>query len=198
LKIIFIASLLASCFIATASDYCSLKIRVLTPDGKRVEASVYVTETDGRVHEAEQEERDVEFCDLGLLPVTVSIGEEKSCGQVVIKNVRLTLNHTRLLTVTYDVNPCRSETVPSPTPNCLILFRVADSSGKWISGAAIHLDSLSAPAVTDSAGRASVRINMREKASGSAVAAGYRPASFMLSCTPETTAQEKNIRLNRP
>jgi hypothetical protein len=186
------------CSMLAASDYCSLKVRVLSPTGQRVESSIYVTESRGRVVEAEQEQSDAEFCDLGILPVTVSVGEEKSCGQVTVKNVRLALNQPRLLTVTYDVAACRKESVPSPTPNCLILVRVADTSDHWIPGAIIHSDLSAAQNKADSAGRAAIRIGIGSRATMSITASGFNSSSSTVACTAETAQQEKVIVLTRP
>jgi hypothetical protein len=55
-------------------SYCSLSVRVLSPDGRRPEVPVSVEESSGRVVDEEQEGDDVKFCDLGIRSVTVTVG----------------------------------------------------------------------------------------------------------------------------
>jgi len=43
-------------------DYCSLKVSVLSPDGRRSMVTVSMQEKSGRTEEQDQETRDVEFC----------------------------------------------------------------------------------------------------------------------------------------
>src|SRR5947209_3380614 len=69
---------------------CSLAVRVLTPDGQRPEAPVSVKEENGHIHVDEQEDGDVHFCALGILPVTVTVGSDGLCNQVVVRNVPVT------------------------------------------------------------------------------------------------------------
>src|SRR5947208_15002194 len=72
---------------AIAADYCSLAVRVLSPDNRRpVEVPVSVREKSGRVVEKETTTEDVKFCDLGISPVTVTVGND-TCNQVVVRDV---------------------------------------------------------------------------------------------------------------
>lgn len=62
---------------ASAADYCSLTVRVLSADGRREEALVSVEERNGRRLERDPTAEDVEFCHLGLTPVTVKGGDRR-------------------------------------------------------------------------------------------------------------------------
>ena len=69
---------------AVAADYCSLAVRVISPDQRRpVEVLVSGSEKSGRVIEKETTSEDVKFCDLGITPVTVTVGGD-TCNQVVV------------------------------------------------------------------------------------------------------------------
>src|SRR5438105_753372 len=104
--------------------------------------------------EKDQEDQDVRFCDLGILPVEVKIGSDGMCNQVAIHEVPVSLERTYLLTVTYDPEAC-PESVPPPVPICEILFRVSDSSDRWVSKASVALsDPIKSQLTTDRYGRA--------------------------------------------
>jgi hypothetical protein len=108
-----------------AEGVCSLSVRVLAPDGRRPEASVSVREASGRVTDKEQEDGDVQFCDLGIAPVTVKVGGDGLCNQVTIHNVPISWDHPYRLTVTYDPEACdEHHRAPPPVPICEVLFRV--------------------------------------------------------------------------
>ena len=98
-----------------------------------------VKEQSGRVTEKEQEDDDVQFCDLGITPVTVTVGSAGLCNQVTIHNVPISRERPYHLLVTYDPEACyvyhRS---PPPVPICEILFRVQDPQGNWIPGSVIR------------------------------------------------------------
>jgi hypothetical protein len=81
-------------------------VRVLLPDGRRPEAPVTVIEHGGRTEEKDQEDRDVEFCDLGILPVTVKVGSDGMCNQTTVENVPISYDNTYTLVVTYDALAC--------------------------------------------------------------------------------------------
>jgi hypothetical protein len=61
-----------------------------------------VREKNGRTIEKDQEDKDVYFCDLGILPVEVKVGSDGVCSQTTIRNVPVFADKTYLLNVTYD------------------------------------------------------------------------------------------------
>lgn len=177
-----------SCWIASpdaglAQDKCSLVVRVLTPDGIRPEAPISVTEKSGRTQEQQQEGGDVQFCDLGFLPVVVTVGSVGSCNQVTVKDVPVSLEDTYTLTVTYDPLAC-PESLPPPVPICRILFRVSDSGGKWIPGAHLTLTRPSRTELTaDRFGRALFIARSGQEVSGSVSGSSFSPVNFSWTCS---------------
>jgi len=167
-----------------AQDYCSLRVRVLAPNGQRPEAPVSVIETNGRTEEKAQDtSKDVQFCDLGILPVTVVVGQ-KGCDQVVVKDVPLSWQEPYTLLVTYDVQKCTQDHLPPPKPVCQVLLRIAGSDGKWIRKAAVTLSEPALPQLqTDSAGRAFLLVGLDDRVRGSVGAPGYATKEFSFGCS---------------
>ena len=181
-----------------ADSYCSLSVRVLSPDGRRPRVPVSVEDSNGRVLDREQASGNVRFCDLGIRPVTVTVGLP-GCNQVVVKDVPLTWKNPYLLTVTYDGSPCFRDYPPPPVPTCQILFRVSDVAGKWIQGATVQFDP-GGPAqrATDDAGRAFVTSRLDQQIGGMVSATGYLPQPFSLTCRRGERIQEEVIKLRLP
>jgi hypothetical protein len=104
-----------------AREYCSLRIGVVTPDGKHPEAQVQVREKNGRRIEKEQAPgHDLAFCDLGILPVTVIVGL-KDC-EVVVSDVYLRWGKPYTLKVVYDEENCMDDRPKPPKPLCQTLW----------------------------------------------------------------------------
>jgi hypothetical protein len=109
-----------------SQDGCSLVVRAVLPDGRRVEAPISVEEMNGRTEAAYQKDADVRFCDLGILPIIVKVGSDCLCNRVTVHNVPTDPKDTYLLQVTYDPLACGERPAPAPIPVCVVLFRVAD------------------------------------------------------------------------
>lgn len=181
--------------VASASPKCSLRVRVVSPDGRRPEAPISVRERDGHVTEKDQEEGDVSFCDLGILPVDVTVGSDGMCNQVTVRDVPISLERSYVLQVTYDPDAC-TERIPPPVPVCDVLFRVSDTNGDWLPGATVALKRQNGPEKhTDEYGRAELVIRLGETISGSVGHQGFQSAPFSLSCTRSGPRQEKRISL---
>ena len=180
----WLAIVFVGCFSMLAGqDYCSLTVRVLSPDGRRPAASISVQEESGRVEEQDysQESGDARFCDLGGLPVTVKVGDD-GCNQVIVRGVPVSWNDPYLLSVTYDPEPCSREVPRGPVPVCRVVFRVADAVGKWIKGATINLSSQKLTQLTtDQFGRASLPVKLRDDVRGS-VKKGVSSVNFSFKC----------------
>ena len=181
---------------ALAADYCSLIVRVLSPDNRRpLETLVSVLEESGRVSRKETGSKDIRFCDLGISPVTVTVGGDE-CNQVVVHNVPLTWGEEYLLTITFDPEPCQQERLPMPV--CDLLFRIADSGGKWLEKASIVFDGQRFPrAETDTAGRILVVPRIGERVTGTVTASGYLSRTFAVSCSGALWKQETILNLKR-
>jgi len=180
-----------------AQDRCSLIVRVLTPDGRRPEAPVSVKEEGGRVEELEQEDEDVRFCALGILPVTVTVGSGGMCNQVVVRDVPVAWNRTYLLRVTYDPLACR-ERIPPPEPTCEILFRVRGPTGAPVPGSSVGLTSpIVKSFVADQFGRVDIVLGATSHVAGSASGVGLKPTNFAFDCSRQEPEHEEVISLGR-
>jgi hypothetical protein len=165
-----------------ASDYCSLIVRVVDPQGQRPEVVVGVQEANGRKIETDPTKEDVKFCDLGLAPVTVTVGLDGACNQVVVKNVPLYWGETSMLTVAYDWELCHERL---PIRGCYILLRVSDMTGKWLDKASIDFGRVgTALEETDGSGRALKVLGPGDRVSGTVKLMGYISKPFDLSCPP--------------
>jgi hypothetical protein len=182
-----------------AADYCSLAVRVLSPDQRRpVEVLISVREKSGRIIEKETTGEDVRFCDLGIRPVTVTVGGD-TCNQVVVRDVPLEWNEQYLVTVTYDPEPCMPERPPAPVPVCRVLFRVSDAKGNWIEKASIRFQGSTKlpPMETDSAGRALQLLKLGDRITGTVDMSGYITKSFSIPCSRSDPVREESVMLER-
>jgi hypothetical protein len=181
---------------AIAADYCSLVVRVLSPDRRRpLEVLISVREGSGRVIEKETTSEDVRFCDLGITPVTVRVGGD-TCNQTVVRDVPLTWQEQYVLTITYDPEPCMPERPPAPVPTCQELFRVADTAGNWLEKASIRFQQPHlSPRETDGSGRALVVMKDGDHADGTVSSSGYITKPFSLSCSRTEPVHEEMIKL---
>src|SRR5215472_9750401 len=179
-----------------AQDYCSLKVRVLTPPDARPEVPVVVKERNGRTIEMEQgpNSEDVLFCDLGMLPVTVIVGQE-GCNQITIKDVPLSWKKMYSLVVNYDYGACMRETFS--IPYCERLLRVKGTDGKWVKEAKIKFNDPAFPERgTDSAGRSLFSLKLHGNVGGSIIAPGYIRKNFSFGC-PDLDNQEEILTLEQ-
>ena len=166
-------------FPAIAEDYCSLRVRVLSPDGSLAPAVVSVEEADGR-RLVRSPNADSTFCDLGAKPVTVKVGADGTCNQVVVRNVPIEWQEPYLLTVMQDRKPCLWDPPPSPVPVCTIVYRISDSKG-WVGGAKIRvIKPFEENLTTDGHGRAAVKV--RERAEVLATITSGNARSENVSC----------------
>jgi hypothetical protein len=161
-------------------------------------AVVSVEEQNGRTEEHDQEANDVEFCDLGGLPVTVKVGDDGGCNEVIVRNVPVSWGVPYLLVVTYDPEPCLRDLPRPPAPVCQVIFRVADSSGKWVPGAVITLTSPQGTELeTDRFGRARFVSRPGAAIIGKAEQSG-RSAVFNLQCAQDEQVHEQLLKLGDP
>jgi hypothetical protein len=181
----------------SAKDYCSLKVRVVTPDGRQFPVSVTVYEQSGRKIEKEQAPpHDLQFCDLGILPVKVVVGDS-GCHEIVVRDVRNYWQEPYTLKVTYDPEHCMRELPPLPQPLCEVLFRISGSDGGWIDKAAVIFDQPSLGRLqTDSAGRALLVARLENRIRGSVSARGFALREFSIDCS-KSGEYENNLTLTK-
>ena len=196
MKIVLVPVLfILSAITATAQDRCSLIVKVVDPSEHEVEARITVKEQNGRLLRAENEPGGAKFCDLGILPVTVSVGSA-ACNQVTVQSVPLEWGHTRTTKVVYDRGPCLQDLPPLAL--CHILFRFSDEEGKWLSGVSFDPPAKGAEsATTDSFGRVLVNTSLGEQLQTLAKKEGYISQSVRLTCTRDILLTEQPMKLQK-
>jgi hypothetical protein len=112
-----------------AQQYCSLSVNI-DSQGQPVEAKVAVQESDGRTTEKMANFGSVQFCDLGIKPITISAGHP-ACNQAVVRNVGLHWGITIKVKMIYDREPCIVD--EPPVAACQMLFRFADEEQREVS-----------------------------------------------------------------
>jgi len=207
---------------AKAAGYCSLSVRVLSPEQwRQEEVLVSVRENSGRIIKKWTTSEDVKFCDLGIMPVTVTVGRDTCNNQTIVKDVRLSWDKQYVLTVTYDLQSCFDgpRFIANPFPRCVELFRIADMAGNWIENALIQFNPSglktqktdndylniviqNAPLrykaqKTDNAGRVRLMMEAGEKVKGTISAEGYQSKTFSLSCSRPLYDYEELIKLKK-
>ncbi len=180
-----------------ATPPCSLRVHVVTPSGVRIAAPVTVRERDGRLTTIDEYEGDAEFCDLGIVPVEVTVGRTTMCNSVTVADVPVRWNQSYTLTITYDPMACGEEPPPPPVPVCEIVLHVYNRGGAPIPGARISLIS---PArvtlVADTYGRALRVVRTGATLRGTVTAPGHEARPFSFLCGPNQTAREERLHLN--
>ncbi len=178
-----------------AESFCSLVVNVQSPTRKIIETRVEVSEHDGRLTQAITRNGIVRVCGLGILPVTVVVGDA-GCNQVVVRNVPMDWNETRNLLVAYDIAPCQSDT--PPVAACSFLLRFADPNGTPVGE--VNFDERQPYASvqrSDEYGRMFIRIAASQTLSGIAKAAGFRPSNVSITCSSKTIVFEKRVTLEK-
>ena len=179
----------------SAEPYCSLTVRVLSPSGDRFpEVFVSVREASGRTVTSEESSRDVQFCDLGVSPVTVTVGT-KGCETTA--TLPLYWQEPQLLTMLYDPRPCmRGHVRPS---FCSVLLRISDDQDSWIEGAAVTwlMDDKRWRLQSDRAGRVLVELGIGKRAALTISADGYRSVQSIAECSAAKIVVEQRVRLRR-
>lgn len=182
-----------------AAEYCSLAVRVLSPSGKRVLETYIAVQEKGRQAIARDVslDEDATFCDLGIAPVTVTVGFD-TCNQVIVRDVPIRWQEPYLLTVTYDPMPCLIDSPPPLVPACQVLLRVSDLNNKWIEKAVVQFrEPPMSQLTTDRAGRAYMVLNRGRTFNGSVEAHGYSAQRFSFSCSQFELLHEEHVRLQR-
>jgi hypothetical protein len=170
----------------------------LMPDQKRPEGVlVSVRENSGRVIGKYTTTEDVKFCDLGIMPVTVTVGLD-TCNQVIVKDIPLRWDDEYALTVTYNPEPCFSRRPLNLYPICEELLRISNEAGNWIENALIQFDaSRFKEQKTDKSGRAFLTMKVGERIEGTISANGYQSKPFSLSCFRLEPFHEEIIQLEK-
>jgi hypothetical protein len=176
--------------------HCSLLVQVRDPPGNPLSAEVTVLERDGRKSVAKAANGEAQFCDLGINPVSISVGDP-GCSQVVVRTP-IEWEQTKTVKVVYDGGPCDDERPPLPT--CKILFRVFGQDGAALTHAFITLSppaALTTQHAADSFGRILVYVPAGQRWVGLAAAPGLREQPLDISCGPLDLRSERKVILER-
>lgn len=185
---------------ALAEDFCSLRVQVTSPDGRRPAVPVKVREENGRVQEKEQDPsllEDPAFCDLGILPVSVTVGSDGMCNQVTVRDVPVSLDRPYVLRAIYDPEACEIwEGLPAPEMGCQVLLRIKDSDGGWVANARIEIEvPVKSVEKADRYGRASLLAKRGSSLHGAVSAENHEPTTFRFTCSERR--QEHFVELKR-
>ena len=112
-----------------AAGVCPLKVVVINDHQLDVDANITVVERSGRKHERENDVGGVEFCDLGILPVRVEVGNPASCSYTVVDNVWLEFGSQAILRVLRNIDHFLKTLPPDMPPICKVLLRVRNWEG---------------------------------------------------------------------
>jgi hypothetical protein len=175
-------------------DICSLRVAVVTFGSTR-EVKVVVQETNDRRVELITKSGIAEFCNLGINPVSVVVGDA-GCAQVVVHRVPLAFGESRKLTVGYDDSLCNQET--APVAACSFVIRVVDISGNPIPGVGFQpSDRRERPLIADKYARFIARVAAGTELSGEIKAQGFEIKPIRALCTSEAYRTEMFVTLNR-
>ncbi len=194
----FIVPLMMAWTSGAAAEFCSLIVRVTELGGAGVsDVPVTIQETGGRIESAVAESGEARFCDLGVLPVTVTVGSVSSCDQTVVHNVILAWGLTRMLKVVYDRAPCRVDGPPPILP-CETLLRFVDENSKWVSNVGFNpqLPHGGDPR-SDVYGRVMVLLAKHESFRGLAEKPGYKPEIIAIDCSAPMGERERTVVLHK-
>lgn len=178
-----------------AAGYCSLKVKVQGPSGNAVDTRVVIEEEHGWKAEKATRHGQVEFCGLGINPVTVTVGSV-GCNQVVVHNVPLGWNETTTLPVLYDRESCQGETLPVAA--CAFLLRFADANHGPIAASFKAEKPFPNSHNGDEYGRIFIRIAAGQELSGTASAPGYKPTPVSIPCVSKNQRLDQVVVLEKP
>jgi len=182
--------------LAEAKTYCSLRIEVKTSDPFRPLVPITVEEPNSPSQSATTRGGEVEFCGLGILPITIRVGDT-ACSQVIVTKVRLRWGVTSRVVVHYDSTSCNIN--EGAKPGCVFVLRFIDLEKKPISEVTLQSSSDSVSAYpSDEFGRMHVGIRFGSSMVGTAQKAPFKPTDLRLDCPKYTDdAKEQLITLSK-
>lgn len=179
--------------LAIGQTYCAFTVTVKSPSGKSLAGVPVGFIRNGKSEITEgitSRNGEVRYCDAGLEPIDVVVGET-TCGQVVVRNVYARWPDPKRVLVLYDPGPCPS---PFTSTACQILFRVTDQAGNPIEGARL----ISTPAeksstASDKHGRLYLTLKQGDRISGR-IQYGTMSAEIEESCRVDGERIVKLVR----
>lgn len=193
---LYLLGLVVTAVAHAETSSCSLIVKVINPAGKEIDSRIVVREKDGQIYTAENQIGGARFCNLGLLPVDIEIGNE-ACNQVAIRNAYLTWPTSTIVTAIYDIEPCLHDLPRGDT--CGILFRIFGPDGITpVPSTTIDvLRPYRRQLPVDEYGRALVSVGFGSDLTVQLRAAGFAPSNERIRCTPDTPKQERKVKLKR-
>ncbi len=177
----------------SGADFCSLRVVVTSSGGGEPDVPVIVELSSGRVIKKRYQSGGVEFCDLGIRPVKLVIGNE--CNEVTLSNVVLTWGELRTVRAIYDFCPVRER---MPGTACEILLTARGESGEPLGGAKIHFTQpVPVTYTADKYGRILTGFGFGKRVEGEVSIDGHAPGVFAFRCTQEKPTIETEILLKR-
>lgn len=119
-----------------ADSVCSLVVHVSDSRGASIGIDVVVTDSTGRQVTKQSSASGTTFCDLGVLPVSVSVGAV--CNRVTVTDVTLSRNRTRYLRIIHDRCP-DDDADSAPMSGCAMIVFIRNTSGVPIPSAFANL-----------------------------------------------------------
>ncbi|MGJ5817127.1 hypothetical protein [Paludibaculum fermentans] len=183
----------AFAFSVLGADYCSLKVIVSYSQGGAPDVPVIVQLAEGRALKKNNQAEGVMFCDLGINPVNITIGD--GCRRVTISNVALKWGQMQVVRALYD--PCLIQDRP-PGSACEILLMARDESGTPLGGASVQFtEPVPVSFLADTNGRVLTGFGFGKLVKGSIASEGFAPALFSFRCTTADPTIEKEVLLKR-
>ncbi len=180
---------------AQTGSYCSLVVRVTDPQGFPLVAKVTVTEGGSRRITMKSAETGLaEFCDLGIKPVEITVGQG-GCDEVDVKDVELHWGRTRSLPLIYA--PCWLTGDPPPGTGCEILLRFLDARGNPVPGAMIAVDGVAQPEISDVFGRLRTGAGFDTTLHATGSAPGFISRRLTAACSRTEPILEQDVSLDR-
>jgi hypothetical protein len=178
------------------AEYCSLVVKVQDSKGVPVDVRVHISKSDGSVlDELTSEDGTARFCDLGVAPVTVSLGSA-DCKLLTLRNVYPEWRTEKKLVVTYD--PCHSEGGDAiPSRACHVLIRAVGQDGVGLPDARVTLNLPAKIDPTDRFGRAFFKLAHNVEVIGNVGKMGYINGHFSFRCVSDATAVDKVVVLKK-
>ena len=198
--VVFFLCMVSFTMTLQAQDFCSLVVKVVFPGGSEIYDTrpITVEEGDGRIVEKRYERGGAMFCDLGIGPVTIAVGDSRGCGQVIVKNIPPDWGKTTTVTVITNSDPCRVYGLAYGIMGCPMLYRFRDSQKKPIQGVSLNLQ---APYIktfkADEFGRIYITgVNYGSDLVGTATASGYDSTNVTFSCTTQYRRADQFITMS--
>lgn len=180
--------------ITSAADFCAVKLRVVSSDGKEPlhsQIPIYLLDAKGdAVSQTSLDQGYAEFCDFGFGLHSILIGKRDDCGSVEIKNIRYQWLQPQMFVAI--VNRCVGQG-EGWIDGCFVYFRVVDSGGKIIP----HPTAVRADQVSKGSKYGFIPTGLPRGASGSfeISAKGFQSKTVDLNCD-KSGEIERTVTLN--